>query len=565
MFENTKCECGHQNFVGTVLCESCGKPQNAEQEEATVLEMRYDGVARRSQRANPSWIDRVWRFFSSVKVAVYLIVITLLLAILGTVYPQENTFINVDASVYYKENYGWLGHLYYLLGLSHTYETWWFRGLLFMIGTSLVICSLDRVLPLYRALRKQQVRKHPLFITRQRVVWQGELPDSHLQPSDQDAASQRWVDGAAKILRKRNYRVYTDGSALTAEKYRFSRWGPYINHIGLIIFLLAALARAIPGLHMDQYMGFLEGTTQKIPGTSYYLKNEKFTIDFYTEEELAARFTNQQDKVIAKTYETAAVLYECVDNCDVPGVDPVLREVKRHSIEVNKPLSYKGLLFYQFDYRITPQLLSVQPRLINKQTGESYGNFLLEMAHPADRYEVGPYTLTLRSYFPDFILEEGGRPGTQSGEPKAPAFIFLITGPDLDPSGEPFFYFPREIDKMNYRQDDINGSIGQRLELSVGSMDDVEIAEFTSFLNVRVDRAVPYIWAGAIICVIGLAMGFYWQHRRIWLRIDGTALSLGAHTNKNWIGLRKEVSAVLERLEIKVDDKLLERGKTREL
>lgn len=561
MFENTKCECGHQNFIGTTLCESCGKPQQEEVLAEEILEMRYDGVARRSQRVNPSIIDQVWRFFSSVKIAVYLIVITLLVSILGTIYPQENTFISVDPSIYYKDNYGWFGHVYYLLGLSHTYDTWWFRGLLFMIGTSLVICSLDRVLPLYRALKKQQVKKHPLFIARQKVTYEAELASIASESSEksQEQATKEWVENTAVSLRKRNYRVYTEGDALMAEKYRFSRWGPYVNHIGLIIFLLAVLARSIPGMHMDQYIGFLEGGIEKIENTPYYFKNEKFSMDFYSEDEMNERFGGQE-KLFTKSYQTLGVLYECVNRCDIPGVEPELKEVKRHNIIVNKPLSYKGLLLYQFDYRITPQIISVKPQLKNKETGEVYGDFFLGMSHPENKYEVGPYVLTLRSYFPEFGLDEKGTPITLSNEPKAPAFIFSILGPGIDETGEPFMYFPRQIDKINYRQDQINGALGSQLDLAVASMDDVEIAEYTSFLNVRIDRAIPYIWVGAAISMIGLIMGFYWQHRRIWLRIDEGVLSLGAHTNKNWIGLRKEVGWTLGRAGIEVNDKELEKG-----
>jgi len=88
LFQNTKCECGHQNPVGTVLCESCGKPlvEDILTDDGAPLEMRYDGIARRSQKANPHLIDRIWNFFSSVKIAVYLILITLIGATLGTVF-----------------------------------------------------------------------------------------------------------------------------------------------------------------------------------------------------------------------------------------------------------------------------------------------------------------------------------------------------------------------------------------------------------------------------------------------------------------------------------------------
>jgi cytochrome c biogenesis protein len=567
MIENTKCECGHQNAVGTVLCESCGKPLSEELLRGTgPLEMRYDGVARRSMRANPTPIDRVWNFFSSVKVAVYLIIVTLLAASLGTIFQQENMFINRDPAFllsYYKENYGWFGELYYRLGLSRTFESWWFRGLLFMIGTSLVVCSLDRVLPLYRALKNQQIRKHPTFILRQKVSYAATLPlDAHPSepsgPADQEEAARRWVERMSAILKKQRYRVHTDGTALLAEKNRFSRWGPYINHIGLIIFLLAALARSVPGWHMDEYYGFLEGQTQKIPNTPYYLKNEKFTVDFYKPEELPEGMRNQ-GALVPKMYETQAVLYRCAADCDDPSKQPVLEEVARHNILVNHPLKYKGLLAYQYDWQETPQLISVRATLKNRQTGEAYGSFVLDMKQPQDSYVAGPYQLKLRGYYPEFAFENGA-PVTKSNDPKAPAFIFTITGPDLPPEGEPYIYFPREIDREQFGQDAINGALGRKLELAVGSMDDVQVALYTSWLNIRVDKPLPYIWVGAAITVIGLAMGFYWQHRRIWLRIDGDRLLFGAHTNKNWYGLRREAAYALNRAGIAVDAKTLETG-----
>ncbi|MCK9907478.1 cytochrome c biogenesis protein ResB, partial [Frankia sp. Cpl3] len=41
---------------------------------------------------------------------------------------------------------------------------------------------------------------------------------------------------AAEALKKKGYRLYREGDSLLAEKARFSRWGPYVNHIGLILF-----------------------------------------------------------------------------------------------------------------------------------------------------------------------------------------------------------------------------------------------------------------------------------------------------------------------------------------
>ncbi|MFC0214901.1 cytochrome c biogenesis protein ResB [Paenibacillus chartarius] len=551
MITNSKCECGHQNPVGTVLCESCGKPLE-DVDSGELLEMRYDGVARRSQKENPSWIDKIWNFFSSVKIAIYLIVITFIGAALGTIYPQESTFLNLDPSVYYKETYGTLGDLYYKLGLSRTYSSWWFVGLLFMIGTSLVICSLDRVLPLYRALSKQQIRKHPRFLVRQKASYEGQLPEEA-----GDAAG--WTAQFGSAARKKGYRVHMEegGGALLAEKHRFSRWGPYINHIGLIIFLLGVLMLGIPGWSMDQHIGFVEGKPTRIPETDLWLLNEKFEVDFYKPEEMTEEF-RARDRIIPKLYATNAVVYRCTANCD--SANPQLEEVHRQRIEVNKPLNYKGLLAYQFDYRETPMILSLKPSLKNRQTGETYGSFELSTTNPSDSYQAGPYTLKVKGFYPDFALDEKGLPTTVSNDPKAPAYIFTITGPGLAAEGEPYLYLARQIDKAEYREQEINGRMGELFDISVGSMEDVKIAAYTSYLNIRVAKAMPFIWTGAAISMIGLVMGFYWQHRRIWLRIDGRKVTIGAHTNKNWYGLRSELASVLGKTGITVAQKALETG-----
>ncbi len=554
MIENTKCECGHQNRVGTVLCEACGKPLLEEDQQGGLLEMRYDGVARRSQRTNPNFIDRVWNFFSSVKVAIYLIIITLIGAMLGTIFEQESNFINFDPSTYYKNKYGTIGEIYYRLGLSHTYESWWFILLLVMIGASLVICSLDRVLPLYKALSKQKVRKHLEFLTRQKIVYQGEINEDGTE----------WVQRAVQPLRKKHYRVYTDGSALLAEKQRFSRWGPYIIHIGLIVFLLAVLFRGLPGLHLDKHYWFPEGEITHIPETNLYLKNEKFTVEYYSEDEMSEEF-KARGKVVPKLFETQAVLYECTADCDDPSKEPQLREVKRHAIRVNDPLSYKGLQAYQFDFDLTPKLRSVQPALVDVKTGKSYGKFKLDMRNPQREYEVGPYRLKLQNKYMDFSLNDEGKPVSISGEPNAPAFLFLIKGPDLPEEGAQYIYFPKQVDKERFQQDAINeqlGGVQSKLRLDVLGMEDVDFIEASSYLNIRVDRAMPFVWLGLGIVMLGLVLGFYWQHRRIWLRVDGRQLTLGGHTTKNWFGMRREVSAFLQSMGVEADEKSLEnRGK----
>lgn len=553
--DNTKCECGHQNPVGTLLCESCGKPLEDDRREGP-LEMRYDGAARRSQKANPGPVDYVWRFFSSVKVAVVLILVTACLIAVGTIFEQE-AFIGSDPETFYAEKYGTFGKWYYALGFSDMYDAWWFKLLALMIAASLIICSLDRVVPLYKALNKQQVRKHKEFLRRQKVAGEGEIPALHGGRDGEPGEPVPFLVTFAEALKAKRYRVKIEGDALLAEKNRFSRWGPYVNHVGLIILLAGLLMRGIPGWHMDQMVGFLEGVPTPIPETPYYLLNEQFTVELYPEEEMPDRM-REEGRVVPKRFETRAVLYRCLQDCDVPGKAPVLEEVHRHPIEVNKPLKYEGLLAYQVDFRETPQIRTLNVWLTEKPTGAKYGPIELDTLNPRDAYEAGDYRLEVRAYYPDFDLNEQGLPYNKSRVPQAPAFVFLVTGPGLPEDGEVFMYFARDVDKERFNQDALNGRAADLLDIGAESMDDVEVSRFTSYLNIRVDKALPVILSGALLFIVGVVMGIYWQHRRIWMQVEGTRWLVAAHTNKNWHGLRNDLADTLTQSGITVDPKQLD-------
>src|SRR5690606_38370483 len=121
---------------GTYLCESCGKPLKEEIEQ--VVDMRYEGVARRSQTYKKSIIDKIWNFFSSVKVGIWIIVLLLIASAIGTIFTQE-TYLPPGqvAETYYENEYGMIGKIYYSLGFHNLYSSWWYMLLVASLGVSL--------------------------------------------------------------------------------------------------------------------------------------------------------------------------------------------------------------------------------------------------------------------------------------------------------------------------------------------------------------------------------------------------------------------------------------------
>lgn len=526
-----KCECGHVNPHGTVLCEACGNILDEKARKGKLLDMRYEGSARRSQTYNKTIIDRIWNFFSSVKVGVILIVITLIATAIGSILPQVSTLgqLPVPAHQYYEENYGWFGKLYYFFGFHDTYGSWWYLLLIASIGVSLVICSLDRAVPLYKALKNQRVKRNTNFLNRQRLYNKAENVEI-----DFTTLKER--------LKKKHYNVHIDNGNLLAEKGRFSRWGPYVNHIGLIIFLIGCMLRFVPGFYINEFLWIKEGETLAIPGTDkqYYLTNHEFIFEVYDESD-GEVFRNaiEEKGMIAKNFQTNVTLYSAEQS--LPGEEPELEKIKDYEIQVNKPLKIDGYALYQSSYRLN-EIASMTFALTNKETGESYGNITIDLNNPQKKYDLGNgYGVELLDYFPNFQLKDGV-PSTASQDPLNPAFAFKMVTPDR-PEGERSF-----------------AAIQQTIEVTENKYKmEFQTAEMVNYsgLTVRLDNTLPVIAIGGVIFLIGLAQGSFWQHRRIWIKTEKGGCHIAGHTNKNWYGFYKEIEKILSdtNIPIPIDQK----------
>ncbi|MGM7701724.1 cytochrome c biogenesis protein ResB [Pseudalkalibacillus sp. Hm43] len=525
--DKIKCECGHLNPYGTILCESCGKPIQEEADQQ-LLNMRYEGTARRSQTYNTNFIDKTWNFFSSVKVGVWLIVITLIASAIGTIFPQQMYIPqNVDPAAHYENEYGVLGEIYYLLGFHNLYSSWWFVLLLGLIGVSITVASIDRGIPLYRSLKNQRVTKHENFLKRQRMFGTSKRPDDEEQ----------FIEEAIFRLKEKRYKVRRDGNNILAEKGRFSRWGPYVNHVGLIIFLLGAMLRIVPGMYIDEDMWVREGETKAIKGTDreYYLKHEQFVLETYDpKEERYSEALNRVGGTVVKNYQSDVILYKADEK--LPGAKPELTEVKEYPIQVNRPLQFDGFSVYQVDYRQEMSEMSFQ--LQTKETEDTIGEFTVDLQNPKNEYDLGDGNkVILRNYYPDFYFDkERNQPATRTNVPNNPAFIFNMMTPDT-PDGEIAF--------IGIRQN-LDPSGENQYKIAFNGID----TEFITGLTVNRDYTLPIIFVGGIIFMIGVVQGLYWNHRRIWLKLNEEEIWVAAHTNKNWHGIKREMDDVTSKLQL---------------
>jgi len=441
-----------------------------------------------------TWIDRIWNYFASVKIAMVYIGLIAVTAIIGTLIPQENTIPSVDPATFYAGKFGRFGSFMFNAGLTRMYSSWWFLCLLLLLAISLIICSWERIVPLYKSLTHQTVKKSIQWI-RQRQLYYG-MSDS----TDED------MERLNSSLSGRHYKVSRKDGALLAEKGRFSRFGPYIIHIGLLLVIAAAFSRLLPGWFFNADLIIDNGQTMAVPHTPFSIRNNKFMMEQYPDGR-------------AKMYSTDATLF---DN-GKPAVS--------NTITVNHPLKYKNVLFFQESFT-TPRFQSAVVTL-SKDSKHSIGNFSLDLTHLRSTYHVGAYTVSTINYFPDFSVE-GSAPVTVSPEPQKPVFIFEVKGPGITKPQPQWFVLFMPV---------MSSFLSKDAPLQFG-VNAVQMTQST-VLRVHKDVTVPLIYFGALVVLAGLATTFYFQHRRWWARLEDGVLHIGCHTNKNWFAIKKDFEVVM--------------------
>ncbi|WP_121615008.1 cytochrome c biogenesis protein ResB [Virgibacillus halodenitrificans] len=527
-----KCECGHVNPEGTVLCESCGKPIEGNQhidgnDKKKLLNMRYDGTARRSQTYNKSIIDKIWSFFSSVKVGVWLIVLALIASAIGSIFPQE-MYIPADApsrdpAVFYEAQYGIFGLIFYQLGFHNLYSSWWYMVLIALIGISLVICSLDRFVPLYKALKKQKAKRHETFLRRQRLF------------SETNAVTNEEIQLIKQQLKNQKYKLQEENGHILAEKGRFSRWGPYVNHIGLIIILLAAILRLTPLFYTNEYVWVREGQQLVIPGTDgeYYIENKDFIIETYDKND--KKFQEaivKEGGEIPSNFQTNAIIYKAEES-SVPGADPELTKIIEDSIRMNQPIQFDGYSIYQSGYQLNEFTnMTFKLHEVDDAEEKALGSFTIDLNSPKPEYNLdNGFKVEISKYYPDYYLNDNNIPASKTNFPRNPAFVLLVYPPDSEEAEVSFLGIGKNIDAT--------GENDYKLGITDFEMHDV------SGLAVKRDYSLPFFGLGALIFMIGVIQGMYWQHRRIWIQPSNGGLLMAAHTNKNWFGVKKDIEKVI--------------------
>jgi cytochrome c biogenesis protein len=400
------------------------------------------------------------------------------------------------------------------LGLFDVFHAWWFLVLLGLLGTNIVLASLERFPQAWRYFARPHRVADEWFIRKLPVV--REIPLGGVGPK---AA----LDDAAHALRAVHHRPHLPTLAqgtLYVEKHRIARLAPYFVHLSLIIIFAGAIVDGAWG-----FRGFVSlapgvkirsidamnssGTAHPLPFT---LRCESAGMEKYPDGS-------------PKQYWTKLVVEE-------NG-----REVMRKQIFVNEPLTYRGIRFFQASYgpSAAPEWVEIEASWVDGKTSPQ--RFRLR---PEETLGLADGTqVHLGDFVPDFVLE-GNQISSQSDEPNNPAVRLLLTLPDGTKASAWFF---AGNPQMNYPSDP-----GIRFRLA-----DVKMGYFSG-LQVAKQPGKELIWGGCLLLSLGLVLALYFVHVRIWGVVARDSkgrpvLLLGGQPNKYRHSFEEQFKKLADRVE----------------
>ncbi len=466
-----------------------------------------------SDKKNQSMVDRIWNFFASISLAVIVFTAISATSIVGTILEQQ---AEPERSIkFLSKMFGAAAPGVYkaldAMGFTDMYHSWWFLALLFIFTANLVICSLDRLPKIWKLVKEPIAPLKPeqfaVMPVKRELLLQGKAGE----------VKGAIISGLKKIGFNAEVREEEGAFQVYAEKGRQSRLGVYVTHFSILLILSGAVIGMLFGFNGS--LNLPEGVTSSV---AYTGNGGSIPLGFDIRcDDFEASFYENSDS--PKAYKS---LLTVIDNG---------KEVMQKQIDVNNPLKYKGITFYQASYGYSPSKDSVFRFTVTSNTGAREDvqlKFGETFAIPGSNV-----TARIAGFSPALGQDESGKLYTYAEMMNNPA-VFL----EFSEGG-----------KLKYNQWVLK-RYPQTWRAPDGTVEFKKLwgAQFTG-LQVRRDPGVWLVYLGSLVMAIGLFAAFFMSHARIWVRLidekKATKVIVAGSTNKNKIPFEQKIDGFVKNLQ----------------
>ncbi|MCP3889180.1 MAG: cytochrome c biogenesis protein ResB [Desulfobulbaceae bacterium] len=432
-------------------------------------------------------LNQIWDFFASVKLAIFTLCTLATTSIIGTIIPQG------EAVSFYVKNYGpKSARFMQTLDIPEMYYSWWFIGLLGILSTNLLICSFERFPRVWKMINADNFKISPERLAKMSSSRQWLKNDSSFDPTKLFALlnSNGWRGSSKKV---------NDGTLYFSQKGKWSRTGVYIVHLSILVIFTGAIVghfQGFKGSVMIPERSLTEKIFSSKDSSSFPLGFEvrcnNFTIEFY-------------DNGMPKDYRSSLTILENGE------------EILTRDIEVNDPLTYKGITFYQSSYQGYQDFIF---QISEKQSGDT---------------KVFSLPFQKQLSWEDKDLRFGIVNAEALGQRVVRSKIWFKKSKE-----------PAVIEWLADNDTITMDVSGKQYEIKAKQ-------KYATGLQVAKDPGVWIVYVGCALMMIGLYMAFFMSHKRIWLSLKSqdasTEINLAGNANKNRLAFNKEFKKLEDILE----------------
>jgi cytochrome c biogenesis protein len=408
-------------------------------------------------------VDRIWRFFCSVRAAIAEIAILAILVLIGTLrgssVPQSIADALPVTAPLVERWYAW-----------DVFRSLPFAAILTVLAVAIAICTINRAPGIWQAIARPTVTTTHGFLRNAEVSARFESPLSSPALAEQITSALRAAKYRA-LSEERNGEIH-----IYADRWRFSRLATFPFHLALILILAGGIVGAAWGFRENELI-IPEGSVRDLGhGTGLSVRLDDFS-EVYRED--GSPLLYRSDVTLLK------------DGAPIHA----------GSMTVNNPLTFGNIVFYQSGFG-----QAVVLRVVNQG-----GQVLFEDALP-----LGPYQSRLNPDAPAARMD------------LIPAGVALsVVAPDENPANAPeldtlrlrpgeMFFMIRPLGATSPIAQPVGETIsqGETIELGDLSLTFVREKRF-SVLQAGSNPGIPLFFVAAVLLVGGLAVTFYFPHRRL--------------------------------------------------
>jgi cytochrome c biogenesis protein ResB len=278
----------------------------------------------------------VYRLMTSVRFALVQLGVVIVAALMGVFFPQAPDFVRLNPPAYdawteiQRGKYGPLTDLLRRLDFFEVYRSLWFNAAIFLLLTSVAVCTLNRFAPIWRSVRRpiRRVNDRYFETAHARATFPTPADPAHL----------------VAFLRQKRYKVETvaerDGATyLFADRFAWAQLATFATHLALILFMAGGIVTKLVGF--QTFIQIPEGGTQPVFPVVHTNQMQVLNLDSIERKDDVGNIVD---------YRTDAVVFK-------DG-----RELCRGEITVNGPLRCNGYTFHQATYTNNGAALQVKDR-----------------------------------------------------------------------------------------------------------------------------------------------------------------------------------------------------------